>query len=215
MDPSPPCTPSSSLRFPRRRGDGPRHRGQFRRAQAFPPQARGWTAMTRPESPAHAVSPAGAGMDPDDDLHAPRSPGFPRRRGDGPHRLRVCGFARGFPPQARGWTSGVLPGRRRPVVSPAGAGMDHARKSCGSTSTSFPRRRGDGPRVRSGTHRRDVFPPQARGWTLEEEHDLGRDAVSPAGAGMDPSVTPAGPGSPSFPRRRGDGPFIFNSFGCA
>ena len=50
------------------------------------------------------------------------------------------------------------------------------------------------------------FPPQARGWTHTEAENEKHEAVSPAGAGMDPRRLRAGCGPRSFPRRRGDGP---------
>ena len=71
---------------------------------------------------------------------------------------------------------------------------------------SFPRRRGDGPRLRRQRHRDTVFPPQARGWTAERIPRAARTTVSPAGAGMDPTTAAGATAPPSFPRRRGDGP---------
>ena len=50
----------------------------------------------------------------------------------------------------------------------------------------FPRRRGDGPVTGTGAAAFDMFPPQARGWTLEGVVYRAQVLVSPAGAGMDP-----------------------------
>ena len=116
---------------------------------------------------------------------ATSSAGFPRRRGDGPRIRRSWRGDRPFPPQARGWTSGLVWGitgaavppqargwtvrvsgqEQGLPVSPAGAGMDLSVCLRGGRRVRFPRRRGDGP-----------------------------------------STTPAETVLAMFPRRRGDGP---------
>ena len=50
----------------------------------------------------------------------------------------------------------------------------------------FPRRRGDGPWAKMLAAARDVFSPQARGWTSDRGVLLLHHLVFPAGAGMDP-----------------------------
>ena len=84
--------------------------------------------------------------------------------------------------------------------------MDPATPRRTTASTGFPRRRGDGPRVRlfAGCH--SLFPPQARGWTPSARRRWRPSSVSPAGAGMDPRWRTGGFEPRSFPRRRGDGP---------
>ena len=113
--------------FPRRRGDGPS--ADYRRwwVYEFPPQARGWTAVDRPQAEADEVSPAGAGMDPSSPGTWAMSCCFPRRRGDGPSPPPSRRTPPRFPPQARGWTCRMAVHVRRMPVSPAGAGMDPAR----------------------------------------------------------------------------------------
>ncbi len=84
--------------------------------------------------------------------------------------------------------------------------MDLCRIVACWSSVGFPRRRGDGPsRSRSASSRRP-FPPQARGWTAASRRGRPVVLVSPAGAGMDPTVTRTRSRPASFPRRRGDGP---------
>ena len=149
--------------IPRRRGDGPDSARLLYLCDTYPPQARGWTLRNRIYSFRVAVSPAGAGMDPDRPRMARPRIGIPRRRGDGPCSQCELLFAVSYPPQARGWTHP----RQRPWwrlhVSPAGAGMDLARGAGARPSRGIPRRRGDGPYVHSLITRRQLYPPQARG----------------------------------------------------
>ena len=153
-------------RFPRRRGDGPLAATWGTIAFPFPPQARGWTETVFPQADASQVSPAGAGMDLLEAQPHNASPGFPRRRGDGPFVLVNTAPSSAFPPQARGWT---LESQRVSVgtpVSPAGAGMDRGFSPDAGRSSCFPRRRGDGPFRRRFSCCPFRFPPQARGWTF-------------------------------------------------
>ena len=179
--------------FPRRRGDGPVPRFTDDGQGLFPPQARGWTRRAQDDRPGLIVSPAGAGMDPRLRQLADDSSGFPRRRGDGPHERHEGVLLGQFPPQARGWTgSGAGQGRDHPV-SPAGAGMDPASRPRGSGGRCFPRRRGDGPLPETESLRVEQFPPQARGWTDQQDRPGPRASVSPVGAGMDPARSRGGP----------------------
>ena len=132
---------------------------------------------------------------------------FPRRRGDGPVNTSPSFFVSVFPPQARGWTCRRLSVPALPAVSPAGAGMDpRGRRRCGCESC-FPRRRGDGPLTMWVGRSRCWFPPQARGWTVGGGQTNITIPVSPAGAGMDPTLHLWARSLRGFPRRRGDGPF--------
>ena len=147
----------------------------------------------------------------------PAGPGcerFPRRRGDGPLRLLCTKILQPFPPQARGWTRQAEGDRKRPAVSPAGAGMDPSVPRRRARSGGFPRRRGDGPVMRDALLRRGEFPPQARGWTPLPPSSTATTSVSPAGAGMDPRTAPSRPASTRFPRRRGDGPLNCSLDSC-
>ena len=207
MDLGRPRTLPDNARFPRRRGDGPPKRPFTVASRMFPPQARGWTPLHEQERRRFHVSPAGAGMDL---RHGPPmcgGGGFPRRRGDGPIEELDAGYPGSFPPQARGWTSRIQVRQRMHFVSPAGAGMDRCQRRGTSRSSSFPRRRGDGPFSLERVTLRQRFPPQARGWTLAIYRNEEEKEVSPAGAGMDRSPISGRRWSGGFPRRRGDGPF--------
>ena len=50
------------------------------------------------------------------------------------------------------------------------------------------------------------FPPHARGWTVMTSPKLSEPFVSPARAGMDPTLSTEFPLPTCFPRTRGDGP---------
>ena len=206
MDPSPSVGLRRGHCFPRRRGDGPPAALPPIRANSFPPQARGWTVRPRQAFARRSVSPAGAGMDPAAKRPIPPSARFPRRRGDGPvEKGRKDGNEK-FPPQARGWTVLGPDDADRIGVSPAGAGMDPPPRPRGGRRSSFPRRRGDGPEILDAADGSELFPPQARGWTLPcAGREKGRQ-VSPAGAGMDRCGGWPGGCLDCFPRRRGDGP---------
>ena len=90
--------------FPRERGDGPLAALRAGLAGTFPPRARGWTAVSQIVLDFEIVSPASAGMDLRSDCCQTGFTGFPRERGDGPHRRPVGFIAVRFPPRARGWT---------------------------------------------------------------------------------------------------------------
>ena len=197
---------AAGSRFPRRRGDGPDVGGRQLGLVEFPPQARGWTQRDRGGHHDAEVSPAGAGMDPWSFSCGWRSGCFPRRRGDGPHHPHDPRETTRFPPQARGWTPLPAPMIRYRFVSPAGAGMDRSKGTQVCLVVRFPRRRGDGPLFGASSPAVPGFPPQARGWTLDEPEAVGDPGVSPAGAGMDPGSRRTPPASGRFPRRRGDGP---------
>ena len=127
-------------------------------------------------------------------------------RGDGPFSQSLSNAGRSFPPRARGWTPGSTALSEPSPVSPACAGMDPFTNSPYLSTRSFPRVRGDGPKV--GTISSSVigFPPRARGWTLAEKFRSEPKKVSPACAGMDPGSSPGTSRSCCFPRVRGDGP---------
>ena len=154
------------------------------------PGSRAWRISQPP------VSPARAGMDPQIVIGALRINGFPRTRGDGPaDRDRGAPDRERFPPHARGWTWGRS-GSRRYLVR---AGMDMHESAC---FPSFPRTRGDGPKSGSGGRvPRRMFPPHARGWTLER---LRTHNGFPRTHG--PCSLRCLSGLRSFPRTRGDGP---------
>ena len=206
MDPRSMSTAGGRKGFPRRRGDGPSAARNSRASSAFPPQARGWTPAAPPRLRRAVVSPAGAGMDPRSRSGRAGRSGFPRRRGDGPDVQAHGVLEPMFPPQARGWTHLAIAIAGVGAVSPAGAGMDRRRRVRTGDSSCFPRRRGDGPRLRMDSAHPGEFPPQARGWTHADRVAGDWAIVSPAGAGMDRPLRRPDCPSRRFPRRRGDGP---------
>ena len=127
-----------------------------------------------------------------------------------------------FPPHARGWTRTVACAWGLAAVSPARAGMDPRSTPTSWSACCFPRTRGDGPIVEAEIGTLSVFPPHARGWTLDFPSANRHRSVSPARAGMDrlrwrpsPRKVPFPPhargwtlpsGRCRFPRTRGDGP---------
>ena len=70
----------------------------------------------------------------------------------------------------------------------------------------FPRTCGDGPMAKNVRERRTAFPPHVRGWTLEGYSSTPYRCVSPARAGMDPSIARTSRFHTRFPRTCGDGP---------
>ena len=124
MDPGLASRRCCRCRFPRTRGDGPATLYEVGPVTEFPPHARGWTLDLAGEDDQLGVSPARAGMDPDQARIQGEYDSFPRTRGDGPPLTAALTKRQRFPPHARGWT------RRRHIddpireVSPARAGMD-------------------------------------------------------------------------------------------
>ena len=131
---------------------------------------------------------------------------FPRTRGDGPFLIDGGVWAAGFPPHSRGWTLEGHGPVRLSHVSPALAGMDPSRASSRARRPSFPRTRGDGPRLPSSPAKWCGFPPHSRGWTRRDPPFHVIRHVSPALAGMDPRPSRSTKCNSSFPRTRGDGP---------
>ena len=134
-------------------------------ATLFPPHARGWTDDGRRPPDGHAVSPARAGMDPEEKRWKTRSFSFPRTRGDGPHPYEEWKGYLELPPHARGWTAVLDCVTEHQRASPARAGMDPERFRSMPKVESFPRTRGDGPGSRILSASSSAFPPHARGWT--------------------------------------------------
>ena len=198
--------------FPRTRGDGPPPGTPRPRALSFPPHARGWTLCEWRRPQKGSVSPARAGMDPPRARSRARWTCSPARAGMDPPSRRTD-FGAKFPPHARGWTptragtlipkhrfppharGWTLSRRRGPDAFPPHArGWTPDPLTSRTSSSSFPRTRGDGP-IESAT-------PNDR---------KSAEPVSPARAGMDrrpPRCSPGPEGSSRtcFPRTRGDGP---------
>ena len=83
----------------------------------------------------------------------------------------------------------------------------HPRTASGAAGPCrFPRRRGDAPHRPAVLRAGALFPPQARGCTVELLSLLAATRVSPAGAGMHRRWRESSHGYCGFPRRRGDAP---------
>ena len=165
MDPGPGDAARGSGGFPRTRGDGPGPARTSTRKPRVSPHTRGWTENVVGHALPTKGFPAHAGMDPDIDGAGGASDGFPRTRGDGPDIDARPGAAAAVSPHTRGWTADPARRIRRPRGFPAHAGMDPRSSSASSSSTRFPRTRGDGP---GGDHRHRVarrVSPHTRGWT--------------------------------------------------
>ena len=206
MDPSGYARSCRIRGFPRTRGDGPLGLRQLKHLLTFPPHARGWTGVTDGHILTYQVSPARAGMDPRYIPSENSGNRFPRTRGDGPWLVMCAYYDGAFPPHARGWTPMRFNTRTLGVVSPARAGMDRGRNGYLAAPRSFPRTRGDGPRLSSKLGNNGRFPPHARGWTPVDHHHHDHRSVSPARAGMDPRIWETASSPRRFPRTRGDGP---------
>ena len=206
MDPGSVSWRAIPLRFPRTRGDGPAWVDMYWGAESFPPHARGWTLSPSRTVSVTPVSPARAGMDPAMIVSLLFIMGFPRTCGDGPRRTIPARVIEMFPPHVRGWTLAQRSRTRYHVVSPARAGMDLRHGSISRTAWSFPRTRGDGPKVANFNPTFGLFPPHARGWTPASPPPRGPVRVSPARAGMDRARATAARDRACFSRTRGDGP---------
>ncbi len=97
--------------------------------------------------------------------------------------------------------------------------MDPISYSPAPSSTSAPRRRGDGPPTGTESKPTHGCSPQARGWTGDLFVYLAPHRVFPAGAGMDRASPRSERAVFSVPRRRGDGPGptagVVQSLGCS
>ena len=195
MDLSPAEPHPTSSGFPRPRGDGPWNRSAPSMISPVSPPTRGWTLRRHALDPAVDGFPAHAGMDPCTPARWPRTPRFPRPRGDGPGTSASCGTTvspptRGWTlsPPTRGWTPIDYGHQSGDLGFPAHAGMDHSGRFSGKVKT-----------VPS------VSPP-TRGWTLPKLVTVASPVGFPAHAGMDLSTGRRRFWFRRFPRPRGDGP---------
>ena len=130
MVPWPRRRPSPGSRFPRASGDGPWRRRSRPATLRFPPRERGWSPGVGLGEAEPLVSPARAGMVPEEAAMQIEINGFPRASGDGPWSAANSGRSFSFPPRERGWS---LKKRRKPLlhkVSPARAGMVPGHRPC-------------------------------------------------------------------------------------
>ena len=192
--------------FPRASGDGPRARFWMEKFPKFPPRERGWSHHWRGEAAHRMVSPARAGMVPTlCNSHVAQS-SFPRASGDGPrHSVNLVQLQQ-FPPRERGWSQNGCDSGCASAVSPARAGMVPRWVTGTRWVTGFPRASGDGPSSSEPPKHPASFPPRERGWSHAAGQLLGERRVSPARAGMVPSMDQEEVRLSRFPRASGDGP---------
>ena len=152
------------------------------------------------------VSPAPAGIDPEHERLRLLLARLPRTRGDRPRQAAEDLAQRASPPHPRGSTRSAQTARYQALVSPAPAGIDHARPFLTCGTARLPRTRGDRPLPEP---RDDVYvpsPPHPRGSTPLCQRSIRAPCVSPAPAGIDRSAWQTSPSSRSLPRTRGDRP---------
>ena len=148
--------------FPRIRGDVPAHAGEGRFELLFSPHTRGCSDLFDAGFNTTKVFPAYAGMF----LWLSRwccfVAGFPRIRGDVPnHERRTVAVPR-FSPHTRGCSDAECHQIMEQAVFPAYAGMFLLGSGRKARIKSFPRIRGDVPRLISGLRSgRRVFPAYA------------------------------------------------------
>ena len=109
--------------LPRTRGDGPDIAQAPHRLTRSPPHPRGWSLAPHAQRGDDQVSPALAGMVPEQPTSVIEHDRLPRTRGDGPGTLRRYAVEGGSPPHPRGWSPNCRTSRAPTEVSPAPAGM--------------------------------------------------------------------------------------------
>ena len=135
-----------------------------------------------------------------------RLSGFPRPRGDGPHRTGVKWPTGTVSPPTRGWTVIPIPVPSALGGFPAHAGMDRMVALRADGGSGFPRPRGDGPRDVAMIAEAWKVSPPTRGWTVVDSVVCRIRRGFPAHAGMDPTTLEDERTIMGFPRPRGDGP---------
>ena len=138
---------------------------------------------------------------------------FPRIRGDVPSDGHITLVRRRFSPHTRGCSR---PNRRRghqKAVFPAYAGMFRHSLAPNTPNASFPRIRGDVPKLLKTADDLREFSPHTRGCSANPQHCPRSLSVFPAYAGMFLIAQLVEPLSTSFPRIRGDVPDALSSSG--
>ena len=185
--------------IPCTRGDDPQAYLSDAVAGACSPPTRGWTLSIAACLDSFQGFPAHAGMDPAGREVRPRSFGFPRPRGDGPHSECSPANASKVSPPTRGWTRGERLDDREPWGFPAHAGMDPCGLGPSTRTRWFPRPRGDGPAARTSRPAARRFPrPRGDGPQLRQALSAGA-VVSPPTRGF--SVTLIRHENRAFPAR--------------
>ena len=198
--------PNSPLGFPRVRGDVPFATKEPALDVRFSPRARGCShsLILLPDHP--NVFPACAGMFRWRWRQKKLGRCFPRVRGDVPRLASTLYTLDKFSPRARGCSDGYQTMLQGHGVFPACAGMFLKTSNNRARQTSFPRVRGDVPKLVPCEKLIFQFSPRARGCSaLPSLPPSGMD-VFPACAGMFRTAVLATKIHSCFPRVRGDVP---------
>ena len=127
-------------------------------------------------------------------------------RGDRPIRQKANTGRAAFTPHARGSTVSYIGKNRSQGVYPACAGIDLQREPRAQQGAGLPRMRGDRPLYNLNLRSSIRFTPHARGSTVAARPSMGKTAVYPACAGIDPIRRRPDEWPVGLPRMRGDRP---------
>ena len=175
---------SKMIRFPRIRGDVPRHMGTPTRNDRFSPHTRGCSSSPHQFRGTRRVFPAYAGMFRFDRPGHDRCDGFPRIRGDVPGVKNAVDRVKTFSPHTRGCSGRFGTFGRQNHVFPAYAGMFRSSPADNNKKSCFPRIRGDVPPTCKCATARDLFSPHTRGCSGVRFEYVRLINVFPAYAGM-------------------------------
>ena len=154
---------SSTLSFPRVRGDVPASSNLVSNAVRFSPRARGCSATGIETLGVPGVFPACAGMFPAPHRCGRNVQRFPRVRGDVPVVWCIGRAKPSFSPRARGCSPFHMATHHLHLVFPACTGMFRVARKHVSPADSFPRVRGDVPLPPGSRTPSKRFSPRARG----------------------------------------------------
>ena len=150
------------------------------------------------------ITPAGAGKTINRPNRKTAAQDHPRRCGENMQGSCDDAFGRGSPPQVRGKPESCLSLRERYRITPAGAGKTSAGRYSTYHSQDHPRRCGENYQLFFPGEGLRGSPPQVRGKRVFVRKALGKDWITPAGAGKTHWAgihPPKPPGSP--PQVRG------------
>ena len=170
----------------------------------FSPHARGCSGYHGMKHQDSSVFPACAGMFLTGEEHTATTPSFPRMRGDVPGVSGQLPDVSGFSPHARGCSWYASASRHPLRVFPACAGMFLWEATALAEVLSFPRMRGDVPRLQVDGIQQVLFSPHARGCSRACTASMPVINVFPACGGDVPKHhSPKTPPTPFSPHTRG------------
>ena len=119
-----------------------------------------------------------------------------------------------FSPRTRGYSLGYYGTGNICYVFPAHAGIFRCRISSRAVKVCFPRARGDIPRTAHLRRSQRLFSPRTRGYSRKSAASESPCTVFPAHAGIFRRGKPVACPAKSFPRARGDIPFLAKVEDC-